>query len=139
MGFLGGSDGEESACSVGDLSLIPGAGRSPVEENGKSLQYSCLENPMDGGGWWTRATVHRVSKSRTRLSDFTSLVYIKNCKLISDLFSFLKNTIDINANNTDAQKKLNELVSYSDHHLSLFKRTVQTNRENNRMGKTRDT
>ena len=33
------------------------------------LQYSCLENPMDGGAWW--ATVHGVSKSRTRLSDFT--------------------------------------------------------------------
>ena len=37
--------------------------------NGNPLQYSCLENPMDGGAWW--ATVHGVSKSRTRLSDFT--------------------------------------------------------------------
>ena len=37
--------------------------------NGTPLQYSCLENPMDGGAWW--ATVHRVAKSRTRLSDFT--------------------------------------------------------------------
>ena len=34
-----------------------------------SLQYSCLENPMDGGAWW--ATVHEVAKSRTRLSNFT--------------------------------------------------------------------
>ena len=88
MGFPGGSDGEESACNMGDLSLISGAGRSPGEENGKSLQYSCLENSMDGGGWWTRATVDRVSKTQTRLSDFTSLVYITNCKLISDLFPF---------------------------------------------------
>ena len=39
------------------------------EGNGTPLQYSCLENPMDGGAWW--ATVHGVSKSRTRLSDFT--------------------------------------------------------------------
>ena len=37
--------------------------------NGTPLQYSCLENPMDGGAWW--AAVHRVTKSQTRLSDFT--------------------------------------------------------------------
>ena len=42
---------------------------SPGEGNGNPLQYSCLENPMDGEAWW--ATVHRVTKSRTRLSDFT--------------------------------------------------------------------
>ena len=39
------------------------------EGNGTPLQYSCLENPMDGGTWW--ATVHGVTKSRTQLSDFT--------------------------------------------------------------------
>ena len=39
------------------------------EGNGTPLQYSCLANPMDGGGWW--AAVHGVAKSRTRLSDFT--------------------------------------------------------------------
>ena len=39
------------------------------EGNGTPLQYSCLENPMDGGAWW--AAVHRVAKSRTQLSDFT--------------------------------------------------------------------
>ena len=39
------------------------------EGNGTPLQYSCLENPMDGGAWW--AAVHEVSKSQTRLSDFT--------------------------------------------------------------------
>ena len=39
------------------------------EGNGTPLQYSCLENPMDGGAWW--AAVHWVAKSRTRLSDFT--------------------------------------------------------------------
>ena len=43
--------------------LIPGLGRSPGEGNGNPLQYSCLENSMDGGAWW--ATVHGVAKSRT--------------------------------------------------------------------------
>ena len=68
-GFPFGSDSEEAACSVGYPGLIPGSGRSPGEGNGTPLQYSCLENPMDGGAW--RATVHRVTKSRTRLSNFT--------------------------------------------------------------------
>ena len=40
--------------------LIPGLGRSPGEGNGKPLQYSCLENPMDGGAW--RNTVHGTTK-----------------------------------------------------------------------------
>ena len=58
-----------SACNAGDLGLIPGWGRSPGEGNGNPLQYSCLENPMDGGAWG--AIVHGVAKSRKRLSDFT--------------------------------------------------------------------
>ena len=76
MGFPGGFPvGKESACSVRDPSSIPGSGRSPAEGNGNTLQYSYLENPMDGGAW--QATVHGVSKSRTRLSDFTfSPVYM---------------------------------------------------------------
>ena len=40
---------QESACSVGDLGSIPVSGSSPGEGNGNPLQYSCLENPMDGG------------------------------------------------------------------------------------------
>ena len=68
-GFPGGSDSKASASNVGDPGSIPGSGRSPGEGNGNPLQYSCLENPMDGGAWW--ATVHGVSKSWTRLSDFT--------------------------------------------------------------------
>ena len=43
----GGSDGKVSAYSAGDPGSIPGLGRSPGEGNGKPLQYSCLENPMD--------------------------------------------------------------------------------------------
>ena len=57
------SDGKASACNAGDLGSIPGSGRSPGEGNGNPLQYSCLENPMDGGAWG--ATVHRVAKSQT--------------------------------------------------------------------------
>ena len=45
------ADGKESACNVGDQSLIPGLGRSPGEGNGNPLRYSCLENPMNGGAW----------------------------------------------------------------------------------------
>ena len=68
MGYPGGSEGKASACNAGDLGSILGSGRSPGEGNGNPLQYSCLENPMDGGAWW--AIVHGVAKSRTRLSDF---------------------------------------------------------------------
>ena len=49
--FPGGSDGKASAYNAGDLGSIPGSGRSPGEGNGKPLQYSCLEYPMDGGIW----------------------------------------------------------------------------------------
>ena len=69
--FPGGSDDKASACSAGDLGLIPGLGRSPGEGNGNPFQYSCLENSMDWGAWW--ATVHGVAKSQTRLSNFTLL------------------------------------------------------------------
>ena len=49
--FPGGSDSKASAYNVGDLGSIPGSGKSPAEGNGNPLQYSCLENPMDGGTW----------------------------------------------------------------------------------------
>ena len=74
MGFPGSSDGKVSACNAGDLGLFPGSGRSPGEGNGNPLQYSCLENSMDGGAWW--ATVHGVAKSWTWLSNFTYIMYI---------------------------------------------------------------
>ena len=61
QGFPGGSDGKASTCNVGDLGSIPGLERSPGEGNGNPLQYSCLENPMDGGAW--HATVYGVTKS----------------------------------------------------------------------------
>ena len=61
LDFPGGSDGKESACNVGDPSPIPGFERSPGEEHGNPLQYSCQENSMDRGTWC--ATVHRFTKS----------------------------------------------------------------------------
>ena len=67
--FPGDSDGKASARYEGDLGSIPALGRSLGEGNGNPLQYSCLENSMDGGAWW--ATVHGVTKSQTRLSDFS--------------------------------------------------------------------
>ena len=60
MGFPGSSDGKESTCNAGDLDSIPGLGRFPGEGKGYPLQYSCLENSMDGGAWWV--TVHEVAK-----------------------------------------------------------------------------
>ena len=62
-GFPGGSDGKESACNAGDLGSVPGLGRSPGGGHGNPLQYSCLENPMDGGVRW--ATIHGVAESDT--------------------------------------------------------------------------
>ena len=63
LGFRGGSAGEESACSAGDLGLLPGLGRAPGEGKGYPLRYSGLENPMDCIGLG-------VAKSWTRPRDF---------------------------------------------------------------------
>ena len=59
-----------SACNEGDLGSIPQSGRFSGEGNGTPLQYSCLENPRDGGAWW--AAVHGVAQSRTRLKWLSS-------------------------------------------------------------------
>ena len=63
MGFLCGSDGKESACSAGDLGLIPGLGRSP--EEGMATQSSILvwRIPIDGGAW--QATIHGVGITKS--------------------------------------------------------------------------
>ena len=57
---------KEFACNVGDPGSVPGLGRSPGEENGNPLKYSCLENPKDRGAW--RATVHGVARNRHDLA-----------------------------------------------------------------------
>ena len=76
-GFPSGSVGKKStynAGATGDVSSIPGSGRSPEVRNGNPLQYSCLENPRDRGAW--QATVRRVTKTRTRLNDWACLLCI---------------------------------------------------------------
>ena len=67
MGFPGSSVGKESAFNVGDLSSIPGWGRSPGERKGYPLRYSGLENSLE-------CIVHGVAKSRTQLRDFHKVV-----------------------------------------------------------------
>ena len=67
MGFPHSSVGKDSACNSGDWGSILGLGRSPGEGNGNPLQHSCPENPMERGAW--QATVLKVTKSQTRLSD----------------------------------------------------------------------
>ena len=70
LGFPDGLAGKESACNAGDVGnvgVIPGSKRSPGEGHSNSLQYSCLENPMDRGAWW--ATVQGFTKSQTCLID----------------------------------------------------------------------
>ena len=69
MDFPGGSDGKGSACSAGDSGSIAGSGKG----NGNPLQYSCLENPTDGGAW--QATGNGVTKNWTQLSDFTFFLH----------------------------------------------------------------
>ena len=73
MGCLGSPGGpvvKESASNIGDVGSIPGLGRSPGEGHCSPLQYSCLQSPMDRGAWW--ATVHRVTKSWTRLKQLST-------------------------------------------------------------------
>ena len=66
LGFRGGSSVKNPPANAGgirDVGLIPGLGRSPGGGHGNPLQYSCLKNPMDRGGWWAMA--YRVTKSQT--------------------------------------------------------------------------
>ena len=63
MGFSGGSMVRNLPANAGDFGSIPGSGKSPGEENGNPLHYSCLGNPMDSGAQW--ATVHGVTKNQT--------------------------------------------------------------------------
>ena len=79
MDFPGGSVVKNLPANAGaprDVGSIPGSGRSPRGEHGDPLQYSCLENPMDRGAWWT--TVHRVAKSWTRLKQISTHAHTWN-------------------------------------------------------------
>ena len=83
--FLGSSDGKEPARNESNTGSTPGSGRSPGEGNGSPLQYSCLENPMDRGAWWT--TVHGVTESQTGLSNFH---LVQLAKVFSDVLMLLQ-------------------------------------------------
>ena len=77
LDFPGGSGGKESACKARDPDLIPGSERSPGVGNGNPFQYSCLENPMDGGAWWTTSPWdHKELDTIERLTGF-SLISLK--------------------------------------------------------------
>ena len=78
--------GKESACNSGDLSLIPGLGRSPGEGKSYPLQYSGLENSMD-------CIVHGVAKSWTQLSSF-HFHFFKNIKKCNTLVFIAKEELD---------------------------------------------
>ena len=81
-GFPGGLDGKESACNVGDPGLIPGLRRSPGGGNGNTLQYTCLENPMDRGAW--RARVHRGTRVRHDLVTKQQQIYNEDYTIYFD-------------------------------------------------------
>ena len=68
MGIPGVSDGQESACNVGDLGSVLGLGRSLGEGNGNPLHIPAWRIPMDREAWG--AVVHGVAKNRTQLRDF---------------------------------------------------------------------
>ena len=112
LGFPGGSEVKASACNVGDLSSIPGLGRSPGEGNGNPLQYSCLENPMDGRAWW--AIVHGVAKSQTGLSNFT---FTEICKKFTNLVNILDKCSVIELS---AMLKIFWVVKYDSHSYGIF-------------------
>ena len=69
LGFPGGSEVTVSAWNAGNPGSIPGLGRSPGEGNGNPLQYSCLENPMEGGTWWAMG-LQRVGHDWATLAEY---------------------------------------------------------------------
>ena len=72
IGFPGGSEVKASAHNAGDLGSIPGLGRSSGEGNGNPLQYSCLEDPMDGGAGWANSPRGRKESDTTEQLHFHS-------------------------------------------------------------------
>ena len=88
--------------------LNPWSGRSPREGHGNPLQYSCLENPMDRGAWWT--TVHRVTKRQTWLNTNTTILTYENRRFWRDAFFSIPTK----------KKKKKKNASYTHHSLKSF-------------------
>ena len=75
-------NGKEVTSNAGAIGLIPASGRFPGGRHGYSLQYSCLDNPIDRGAW--QATVHRVAKSQTRLKWLGSIMILSDLSHLSE-------------------------------------------------------
>src|SRR5574337_514196 len=99
-GFPGGTPQKNLPANPGDTRTagsIPGWGRSPGEGNGNPLQYSCLENPVDGGDWW--AAVHGVSRVghdiETKPQPPPLLIHTFKLNYINKYFKSLRNIVSI--------------------------------------------
>ena len=100
----------ESTCSVGDLGVTPGLGRSPEGGHDNPLQYFCLENPMDRETWW--ATVHGVAKTGTRLSNLTQHSTAWHHILVSDRTLFGKYLILSSAMTRNFSTPISVVLTY---------------------------
>ena len=104
LGFPGGSEIKASACNAGDLGSIPGLGRFPGEGNGNPLQYSCLENPIDGGAWL--ATVHGLQRVRHNWVTSFSLSLSPSLQLSAYALVYLCFTLVVQSQNWWCQREI---------------------------------
>ena len=132
--FPGGSESKQSACSAGDLSSVPGSGRSPGEGNSYPLSYLCLKNSMDRGDWWATYSSwgHRDSDTTERLTlwlfqeseiDLLCLLFLwrrKSFCLIYTSWVLIKGKPDFTflSQKSDWQKCLFSFLSDLFHYLS---------------------
>ena len=105
IGFPCGSDGKESTCKEGDLGSVPRLGRSPGEGNGYPFQYSCLENSMDRGAWWT--IVHGATES-----DMTELLIHTHQLASGPSHLILEGSVQV-AQELECHSKPSEMPSYN--------------------------
>ena len=120
-GFPGSSVGKKSTCNAGDMGLIPGSERAPGEENGYSLQYSCLGNPMDREAW--QATVHGVSRVRHNL--VTKPLPLESKPFFQVTFSIHDYRISTSNSSLKFHTKLNVLVKKSGFNKTVSSQSSQ--------------